>query len=279
MKKNSFESPSIESETIETLSQKLLQTTNQLQFTNRELVRMQKEREEMLSNISHDLRSPITAIRNAVDLLLSGHATTEEDQQASLQLIDHRTKTLEALIQDMYYLFCVEDTAKKLDFQTLSAAPFLEEYYYDILMDNHFSSNELLLDIPESLDCYIQIDVQKMIRVLDNLFTNAKKYSAEESAITLKAALCDNDHTLCIYVIDHGIGIPSDAIVNIFQRTYTISSARTPNSKTGSGLGLSIVKAIVERHQGSVSCQSIEGKGSTFCISLPTITAPTKIPE
>lgn len=115
MNKASFVSPSVEKETIESLSQKLLEVNLQLTEANRELKRVQSEKEEMLSNISHDLRAPITAIRSALDYLNSGQEISMEDYIASLQLIDRRTQTLENLIQDIYYLFCVEDTSRELE--------------------------------------------------------------------------------------------------------------------------------------------------------------------
>lgn len=269
MKKTFFEQPAIESETIESLSAKLLATTSQLIASNQELQNMQKERNEILANISHDLRAPITAIRSAVDYLNSAEHLTEEDYRSSLALIDRRTKTLEVLIQDMYYLFCVEDTSKELHLEEVNAAAFFEEYFYDALADSRYDAHEMHLDLAENLHCTVQIDVQKIVRVLDNLFTNAAKYSPQGGGITLKVTLQENEKLLLAEVIDNGIGIPADALAHIFKRTYTVSSARTPNSVTGSGLGLSIVKAIIERHGGTVHCTSVEGYGSCFSFTLP----------
>lgn len=269
-KKTSFQSPSIESETIESLSKKLLETNAQLSQTNKELIRVQTERADMISNISHDLRAPITAIRSAIDFLTSGQTISPEDYRTSIQLIDHRTKTLENLVQDLYYLFCVEDTSKGLDFQTLDAIPFLEEYFFDTIPDSRYDAHEMHLDLPENLHCIVTIDIQKMIRVLDNLFVNAAKYSDPGSKIILKAEYDSVAKHLIICVIDNGPGIPPEAVPHIFNRTYTVSAARTPTTATGSGLGLSIAKAIVERHGGSISCQSRLGKGSCFQIILPS---------
>ena len=260
MEKNQFRAPGIESETIEKL-------TSQLLVANTELQRMQKERSEMLANISHDLRAPITAIRSAVDVLLSSTAPSPEDLSSTLQIIDRRTKTLENMIQDMYYLFCVEDTSRELDFTTLHAASLLEEYFFDATIDARYDNHDMQLDLPEDMNCYIRVDTQKFIRVLDNLFTNAAKYTPEGSSIILKAR--EENGELIISVIDTGEGIPAEAVEKLFQRTYTVSKARTPGAATGSGLGLAIVKAIMERFDGSVSCKSKEGAGSTFSITLP----------
>lgn len=271
MKKNFFEQPLIESETIESLSAKLLAATTELSESNRELQRLQKERSEMLANISHDLRAPITAIRSAVDYLASSKNLTEDDYSSSLKLIDRRTKTLENLIQDMYYLFCVEDTSRELALETVNVSMFLEEYFYDAIVDSRYDNYNMILDIEDGLCCRTTVDVQKIIRVLDNLFTNAAKYSPAGTDITLKATADSKTSTLTVSVIDNGTGIPAESLAHIFSRTYTVSSARTPGSETGSGLGLSIVKAIIERHGGCVSCTSELGKGCVFSFTLPHI--------
>lgn len=262
MEKNQFQIPSIESQTIEKL-------TAQLLTANTELQKMQMQRSEMLANISHDLRAPITAIRSAVDVLLSSPELSKEDLDSTLQIIDRRTKTLENMIQDMYYLFCVEDTSRDLDFTQLSASAILEEYFYDAIVDTRYDNHNMQLDLPDDLSCNIRVDIQKLIRVLDNLFTNAAKYTPAGSSITLKAR--EEGHRLVISVIDTGDGIPAEEVGKLFQRTYTASKARTPGGANGSGLGLAIVKAIVERFGGTVWCESKEGAGSTFFVSLPAI--------
>ena len=100
-----FRSPSLEQETVEELSRRLLEITAQLNASNRSLQHLQQERTEMLANLSHDLRAPLTAIRSAVDYLTSGQSLSAQDIEGALTLIDHRTGTLEHLIRDMYELF------------------------------------------------------------------------------------------------------------------------------------------------------------------------------
>ena len=259
-----FVSPSLENTKIEELTMQLLEANNKL-------TALQKEREMMLANISHDLRAPITAIRGALDLMLSSKDATAEEMHKTLAIIDRRTKTLEDLINDMYYLFCIEDTSRPMEFSTLQAGPFLEEYFYDVIADSRYDRFDMQLDVPEDLTCEITVDTQKFLRVLDNLFTNAAKYASdvENPSITLSASRIARE-MLRIEVRDTGHGIPEEAIPNLFTRTYTVSDARTPNvHNSGSGLGLSIAKAIIERHGGTIECHSTLGAGTTFTIDVP----------
>lgn len=269
MKKQKFISPSIEGEQLNALSQKLIETTNELAAANKQLALAEKERNEMLANISHDLRAPITAIRSAVDLLLSSCELSREELLSTVQIINRRTETLENLIQDMYYLFSLESNSLPLQFEAVSAVSFFEEYFYNTIIDSRYDDRDMKLDMADTLDAIIRIDIQKMMRVLDNLFTNAAKYSHSGSSITLKVTANAEHSMLCIQVIDTGIGIPSESLEKIFERTYTVSSSRTPGSPTGSGLGLCIVKTIISQHGGSISCESTPGKGSCFTILLP----------
>lgn len=107
-----FRSPSLEQETVEELSRRLLEITAQLNASNRSLQHLQQERTEMLANLSHDLRAPLTAIRSAVDYLTSGQSLSAQDIEGALTLIDHRTGTLEHLIRDMYELFTLEEIGR-----------------------------------------------------------------------------------------------------------------------------------------------------------------------
>lgn len=264
-----FSSPAIEQETVEELSRRLLEVTARLDASNRSLQRLQRERTEMLANLSHDLRAPLTAIRSAVDYLTSGQPLSAQDTVSALSLIDHRTATLEHLIRDMYELFTLEDPSCGFSFQELDALSFLEEYFYTALPDSRYSRHILRCSVPQDLRATLFADPGKLVRVLDNLFGNAVKYAPAGTQITLSAEPAPDLTTLRILVADQGPGIPPEETDRIFGRTYTVSPARTPGSATGSGLGLAIVKAITERHGGTVSCESTPGAGSTFILTLP----------
>lgn len=277
-----YVSPSLENKQIEELTKQLLDANNELR-------QLQKQQKMMIANISHDLRAPVTAIRGAIDLAMSDKTMAASDLIKIIEILDRRTATLEDLIQDMYYLFCVEDTTRPLEFTEIDAGPFLEEYFYDEITDHRYDSFDMQLDVPEDLHCKIKIDIQKIVRVLDNLFTNAAKYNepvtpapgikgeseplSSSPRIVLSARIDECNRMLEISVSDNGQGIPEEAIEKIFDRTFTVSDSRTPGGKqqSGSGLGLSIARAIVERHGGKIMCESALGVGTRFVIELPIL--------
>lgn len=262
MKKTEFERPELSE--VENL-------TLQLALANKKLKNIENMRTDMLANISHDLRTPMTAIRSSVDYLNSfskDSMISYEELSATLRIIDMRCTTLEKLINDLFFLTSLENSANDMHYTDISFLPFLEEYYFSTEADGRFDDRQLFLDIPDDLKVNVKIDSECIITVLDNLFVNALKYSASGAEIRLNAFLAD-EHTICVSLRDTGIGIPEDCLTKIFQRSFTVSHSRTPNTSTGSGLGLSIVKSIIERHNGNVWCESELGKGSIFYFTLP----------
>jgi signal transduction histidine kinase len=265
--KRKYEQPLVNSNMVTELSEKLFEA-------NAKLKQNQIERTLMVENISHDLRAPLTAIRSTIDYLTqknaSGHLDmTDEEVTSLIKLLDSRTQTLEVLIHDLYYLTCLESGRDELKKQVVPLSHFLEEYYFAADMDDRYEKRHLLMDVPADYDKKVSIDVAKMSRVLDNFFTNAEKYSEAGDIITL--GVVEKEGSAVFYVKDTGRGISKENLTRIFDRTFRVSSSRTPTDKPGSGLGLSIVKTIVEQHGGRVWCESVLGEGSSFFVELPSV--------
>lgn len=263
--KRKFEQPAVASDTVAELSAKLLEANKKLQTA-------EHERTIMLENISHDLRAPLTAIRSAVDYMREKSRDgildmPEEERRTMLNLLDVRTRTLEVLINDLYYMTCIDSGRDEFNFEPVPLGQFLEEYFFAAEMDDKFKGFELRLEVPEDLDAIVSIDTSKFVRVLDNLFTNARKYAGEGSVITLGARR--EEDAAYFYVRDNGRGIPPEALPYIFDRTYRVSGARTPSGESGSGLGLAIVRSIARQHGGEIRCDSELGSGSTFTVMIP----------
>ena len=157
--KKKFRQPEVDSNTVAELSQKLLEANARLQQAER-------ERKLMLENISHDLRAPLTAIRSAIDYLNqkneAGELNSSGDEMTQmLHLIDNRTRTLEVLIRDLYYLTCIENGSDELKLQRVPLSQFLEEYFFAAQIDDKYSARNLICEIPDDYDAEVNVDVGK----------------------------------------------------------------------------------------------------------------------
>lgn len=267
--KNQFEKPEL---SVEELSHALFETTLKLQTTNEQLTKQEQQNKEFYANISHDLRAPVTAINNSIEYLLSNDSISQAELINTLKMMQKRTNYLSKLINDVFLLASLESNAagtvcSKVHKEPVDISFFLEDYFYLCEADCRFEQVNLTLDIPDNFQLTMDIDPNLMHRALDNLFTNALKYSSSAPAITLGAYLEQN--ALCIYVKDNGIGIAKKHLEKIFERSYMVQKARTPDQQNSSGFGLAIVKAIIEQHGGTIRCESELKKGSRFIITLP----------
>jgi len=262
MEKKPYSRPEI---SREELQQELYLANISLQEANERLRREEQMRTELFANLSHDLRAPLAALENAIEYMKSGIPDVEEKRE-TLSLMEKRTAFLRRLVEDMFYLAKLESEDTGMETETLELSALLEEYFYSAEAEQSYDERKLALRLEEGADCRVRVDPEKIVRVLDNLFTNARKYSEAGDTITLSARRRGELAEVC--VTDTGIGIPAEALPHIFERSYRTSKARTP-SDGSSGLGLSIAKRIVERHGGSIRCESTPGQGSAFSFTLP----------
>jgi len=265
IKEKKYDHPSIVS--VESLSEKLIVLTLQLEDKNRQLEQSELARKKMFSNITHDLRAPIAVIRGAAERL--GHeGIGVEERLKMVRIINSRAATLEHLIEDMYISALLDQPEFSLSPVRLEIAPILEEYFISMEGAGRFDGRDNKLEIPDGFSECVMIDLRYFFRVLDNLLSNALTHTKPGNSIELGCRV--NDGSIEIFVADSGSGIKPSDMPNIFDRTFSGAAARTPG-KAGSGLGLSISRTIVEKHGGALRCDSVYGEGSTFTISLPLV--------
>lgn len=265
-KKKNFDTPEL---SVEELTKALYEVNLELQASNNQILEEQRKNKEFYANISHDLRAPITAISNSLQYLLSSSDITPDEQHETLLMMQKRTSYIENLINDIFLLSSLESSSQKVHKEEVDLRFFLEDYFYMCEDDDRFSNCELQLDIAEDFDAKAMIDPVLMQRVLDNLFSNSLKYSRENLRIMLSAKVVD--HNAVISVEDNGIGIEKEHLEHIFERSFQVEKARTPDASSGSGFGLSIVKSIIGHHGGCINCQSIANKMTRFTINIPII--------
>ena len=257
----------------EALERALMQANEELAEANERMNRQERERTELFRNLSHDLRAPMTALVSTIGLLREKKNMDEKEYMELLDLMSRRLKNLSAMLDELFLLGQMDSPELRLDMECIDAQMLLEEFYYSSEADVKYAERELEIDVPADLHCEIMVDPQKLIRVLDNLFTNALRYSRAGDRITLSAAIVsrgENEDWLEVRVSDTGIGISEEDLPHIFERSYRADRSRTPGDG-GHGLGLAIAKSIMEKHGGQIRCESKNGEGSTFFLELPCI--------
>lgn len=227
--------------------------------------KMEQERREFVSNVSHELRTPLTTMRSYIEALSEGAWQDKKLAPKFLEVIQNETERMIRLVNDLLQLSRMDHKEYSLNRKRTEFIGFFNSVI-DRFEMNLTENITLVRELPKG-PYYVWMDKDRMTQVLDNIISNAIKYSPEGGTIICKVEKLDNKQLL-ISVEDHGIGIPFEMRDKIFERFYRVDRART-RKLGGSGLGLAITKEIVELHYGEIWVESIEGKGTTILFTLP----------
>lgn len=226
------------------------------------LKQLDRMKNEFVHTISHDLRSPLTSVLGYTELI-QRVGSLNEQQLEFLDRIRSSVESITALVNDLLDLGRLES-----GFDTRREFVRLENILKFALdtMESQFRVNDLTLqlDIGEKLP-ELRGNPIRLRQLLDNLLSNAAKYSSKGSTVSVSLQAEDGQIILC--VADQGVGVPQSEQARIFEKFYRASNV--PDAVGGSGLGLAIVKSIVDSHQGRIWVESSMGKGSTFFVVLP----------
>ena len=229
-----------------------------------ELKRQMQLQEDFVSTISHELRTPLGFIKGySTSLLREDTSWDEQTQKEFLTIIDEEADRLSLLIENVLESARLQSKTLTLRFQPLR----LDAVLRDVVMRVRARRKDL--DISTQLDSVPPVngDGVRLAQVFDNLFTNAIKYAPGAPIVIL---LNQVDENVLISFIDHGPGIPQEALPLIFERFYRVRGEKTV---TGTGLGLYICKQIIQAHRGKIWAESTPGQGTTFFIELPVDSA------
>ncbi len=255
---------------IKEKTQNIQDINRSLLLTNKSLIENEEARKNIMSNVSHDLRTPIAAIRGYAELMLTTKDTMTEDMRiAFLQNIIRRSQQMERIVSDIVELSRMESSGSEFNFMDISLSELLDEIFSLFYQDTHDNGKTLKISLPEDDLLIIKADPRKLSRVFENLVSNAINYTGDSATIEIKAWRSGEDkpfdeQEIHVTVTDNGIGIPKSEIPMIFDRFYRAKNSGK-NIK-GTGLGLSIVKLIVDKHQAKISVDSILDVGTTFHI-------------
>ena len=219
---------------------------------------------DFVSNVSHELRTPLSLIRLYAETLEMGRLTNPQKYQEYYQIIRKESERLTALINNILDFSRIEAGRKEYDFRETDLGALvrntLDSYRYQI-EQNGFVYEEKIDEVPP-----VRVDREAMARSVLNLVNNALKYSQDRKYVGVN--LYRHNGTVKLEVVDHGIGIPSEEQAKIFEKFYRVGDPLVHNTK-GSGLGLSLVRHIIQAHGGDVLVDSTPGQGSKFTITLP----------
>jgi signal transduction histidine kinase len=253
------------------LARELAETSRKLADAREEVARMDESRRRLFAWISHDLRTPLAAMRAMAESLDDGVAT---DPRRYHRQILGQVETLSALVDDLFELSKIQSGILALRMEHLS----LFDLVSDAVADLYPLAAARSVTIQESRagDLTVWGDARELSRVISNLLINAIQHSPPGSEILLSARET-RDHSITFSVADAGGGIPDADLERVFEAGWRGTSARTPHAEAarsaGAGLGLAIVRGIVQAHSGDVSVRNVPG-GCRFDVILPSTDRP-----
>jgi signal transduction histidine kinase len=232
-----------------------------------DLVQQQTLRKQLMADIAHDLRTPLSVMTLEIEGIKAG-LQTPEDAAQSLQ---DEVEWLSRLVDDVHTLSLIDAGQLTVQPEPTDLGIFLESVYKHWRITADQQHRQLLFEGCEHLPI-VMIDPPRMRQVLGNLINNALQHTSAETCITLQAE-SDAQHSL-IRVIDNGQGIPAEALPHLFERFYRVDRSRSRKMTSGSGLGLSIAYQLTLLQNGTLNVESTAGQGTTFTIHLPVSTPP-----
>lgn len=244
--------------TFEEMRIKLKESINlQLQY--------EENRKELLSNISHDLKTPITSIIGYVEGIKDGVANTREKMEKYLTTINLKARDMDSLIDELFLFSKLDLKKEPFTFENIELVEYLQDYVEKLHLELHQKGIQINYHFMKK-PIYVTADREKLKRVLVNLINNCVKYMNKDEK-NISVSLHEGPFDVVVEVNDNGYGIEPAALPYIFNRFYRAEKSR--NSRTGgSGLGLAISKHIIEEHGGEIWATSEKGKGTSVFFSL-----------
>lgn len=228
-----------------------------------DLEHLKKTRSEFLSSVSHELRTPLTYLKGYADILKRPNLS-QDDQKNYISIIQEEANHLTTLVKDLFVLAKMDDNEFSIRKEEINFCEYLKEIMQRFQPVFHEKNINLKLECNDPV--LIDIDPIRFRQVIDNLIDNAWKYSSSNTNVLISVE--EGYNNVVLKIADQGEGISPKDIPYIWDRLFRVEKSRS-RSHGGSGLGLSIVKEIVEKHGGTIRVSSKIGVGTTFTLTLP----------
>jgi signal transduction histidine kinase len=259
------------------LEEKVIARTDALNVSNAQLIELTSQRSRLMTNIAHDMGSPMLGVQSSLHLLTTEALNTKETQYL-FTVLTERVNYVKQLIDDLFRLAKLESRQIEFDWEDCAVGDLYTEMNASLGQVVQAQGRMLIGEhvATHAFNTYarVRIDRRQLYRVLQNLIDNALKYSPDPltpialtSVVRQSIAAESPGYEWRVEVVDQGFGIAAEHLPKIFERFYT----RSNGLQAGSGLGLAICKEIVERHGGVIGVQSEQGQGSAFFFTLPLV--------
>ncbi len=259
------------------LFEELEERAAELAIAYEELKESDRLKDELVQNVSHELRTPLTFVKGYVDLLMDGDkGLLTAEQQEYLQIVSDKTDDITRIIEDIITLQRID--SGNLQLEVISMADLLQAAVTSHRLVADKKGLSIACTMPPGQKGLVRIDKGRMNQVLDNLIGNAFKFSPNGG--TIRLSMTENNEDVLVSVVDEGIGMPLEKHQRIFERFYQIDGS-SRRRFGGTGIGLAIVKRIIDAHEGKIWVESELNKGSAFFFTLPIVKQDiaTSVPE
>ncbi|SFA82760.1 HAMP domain-containing protein [Acetitomaculum ruminis DSM 5522] len=237
-----------------------------LKTSSEEKITYDKESKELISNISHDLKTPITAVKGYMEGIMDGVADTPEKMEKYIRTVYNKANEMDALINELTFYSKIDTNRIPYTFTKINVAQYFEDFVEETSIDLESKNIDLAYFNYVDTDTIIVADIEQLARVINNIIGNSVKYIDKPKGY-INIRLKDVGEFIQVEIEDNGKGIAQKDIKYIFDRFYRTDKARN-STQGGSGIGLSIVRKIVEDHGGKIWATSKEGIGTVMCFVL-----------
>ncbi|EJN99008.1 ATP-binding protein [Oenococcus oeni] len=238
-------------------------------------LKLENDQKNFVSNVSHELRTPLTSVNSYIETLQEGALTQRKIAREFLGVAHDETQRMIHMINDLLELSRMDQGRTKMDTEAVNFTKFINYVLdrFDVMFkqghsmhsDNHY---KIIRNYDQKKSCYVEIDSDKFMQVVDNVINNAINYSPDGGNIEI--GINETDDSIILSIKDHGLGIPKKDLENVFTRFYRVDKSRA-RKQGGTGLGLAISKEVVEALHGKIRVESTVNVGTTFFISLPKV--------
>lgn len=217
--------------------------------------RIEQSKDELIANMSHDIRTPLTSIIGYLGLLEQGRYQTESEGQSYIGIAYKKSLQMHKMVDDLFEYTKVRQTHAKLDISEVNLSRMLEQLVVEFSIEAENVGREMQLVVMSDNELLVEIDDEQIVRVFSNLITNAFKYGGDGDFVRITAK--QDEKKTIITVANDGNQIPADSLKSLFERFYRVEQSRSVNTG-GSGLGLAISDSIIQLHHGEIYAESDE---------------------